>query len=121
MTREFRRFDVVLVDFGDNVIDSEQGGIRPAIIIQNDVGNLYSSTTIVMPFSTKIFKNPNQPTHTLILKGVDKGLKEDSILLGECLRQISKKRIKKYLGKITDPMEKKDIKKVYDANFGEVA
>lgn len=121
MTREFRRFDVVLVDFGDNVIDSEQGGIRPAIIIQNDVGNLYSSTTIVMPFSKKIFKNPNQPTHTLILKGVDKGLKEDSILLGECLRQISKKRIKKYLGKITDPMEKKDIKKVYDANFGEVA
>ena len=120
MTRELKRFDVVLVDFGDNVIDSEQGGIRPAIIIQNDVGNLHSTTTIVMPVSTKI-KNIKQPTHTLILRGEEKGLKEDSIVLGECLRQISKRRIKKYLGKISDPIEKKEIKRVYDANFGEVA
>ncbi len=120
MTRELKRFDIVLVDFGDNVIDSEQGGIRPAIIIQNDIGNLHSSTTIVMPLSTKI-KNLRQPTHTLIKKGVEKGLKEDSIVLGECIRQVSEKRIKKYLGKISDPAEKKEIKRVYDANFGEVA
>lgn len=120
MTRELKRFDIVLVDFGDNVIDSEQGGIRPAIVIQNDVGNLYSTTTIVMPFSTKI-KNIKQPTHTLILRGTEKGLKENSIVLGECLRQISKRRIKKYLGKISDPLEKKEIKRVYDANFGEGA
>ncbi len=118
MTRELKRFDVVLVDFGDNVIDSEQGGIRPAIIIQNDVGNIHSTTTIVMPCSTKI-KNVKQPTHTLILKGVEKGLSEDSIVLGECLRQVSEKRIKKFLGKISNPVEKKAIKRVYDANFGE--
>lgn len=118
MTRELKRFDVVLVDFGDNVIDSEQGGIRPAIIVQNDIGNLHSTTTIVMPFSTKI-KNIKQPTHTLIAKGVKKGLREDSIVLGECLRQISKKRIEKFLGKISDPMEKEEIKRVYYANFGE--
>lgn len=119
MTINLKRFDVVLVNFGKNVIDSEQGGIRPAIIIQNDIGNYHSNTTIVMPLTTKI-KNINQPTHTLIRKGKDKGLKEDSIALGECLRQISEKRIIKYLGKISDKTEKIKIKCVYDANFGEV-
>ncbi len=120
MKQSFKRFDIVLVDFGLNVIDSEQGGIRPAVIIQNDIGYLYSSTAIVMPL-TKQIKNLNQPTHTLIEKGIDKGLVEDSMVLGECMRQISEKRIIKYLGCISDGKEKKEIKRVYDANFGEVA
>ena len=88
MTHDLKRYDIVLVDFGLNVIDSEQGGIRPAVIIQNDVGNFYSSTTIVMPLTSQV-KNLNQPTHTLIEKGNDKGLVEDSMVLGECMRQIS--------------------------------
>ena len=117
MTQELKRFDVVLVNFG-NGIDSEQSGVRPAIIIQNDIGNYFSRTTLVMPLTSK-YKNPNQPTHTLIRKGKDKGLISDSIVLGECLRQVSEKRIKKYLGKITDPDERKEIRRVYEANFGE--
>lgn len=120
MKQNFKRFDVVLVDFGKEAIGSEQGGIRPALIIQNDIGNFYSSTTIVMPLTTQI-KYLNQPTHTLIEKGIDKGLIEDSMVLGECMRQISEKRIIKYLGCISDEIEKKEIKRVYDANFGEVA
>ncbi len=63
---EVKRYDIVQADLSGTV-GSEQGGIRPVLVIQNDVGNLHSSTTIVMPFSTKI-KNPNQPTHTLIRK-----------------------------------------------------
>lgn len=120
MKQRLKRFDIVLVDFGANVIDSEQGGVRPALIIQNDIGNLYSSTTIVMPLTSQI-KNLNQPTHTLIERGNDKGLVEDSMVLGECMRQISEKRIIKYLGCISDEKEKREIKRVYDANFGEVA
>lgn len=120
MTQDLKRYDIVLVDFGLNVIDSEQGGIRPAVIIQNDVGNFYSSTTIVMPLTSQV-KNLNQPTHTLIEKGNEKGLVEDSMVLGECMRQISEKRIIKYLGCISDVKEKKEIRRVYDANFGEVA
>ncbi len=120
MTQDLKRYDIVLVDFGLNVIDSEQGGIRPAVIIQNDVGNFYSSTTIVMPLTSQV-KNLNQPTHTLIEKGNEKGLVEDSMVLGECMRQISEKRIIKYLGYISDVKEKKEIRRVYDANFGEVA
>lgn len=118
MQQVLKRYDVVLVNFGENVIDSEQAGIRPAIVIQNDTGNFFSSTTIVMPLTSKI-KNINQPTHTLIKKGKEKGLVDDSVLLGECMRQISKKRILKFLGRVTSINEKNEIRRVYDANFGE--
>lgn len=118
MKQELKRYDVVLVNFGSAAIDGEQAGIRPAVIIQNNKGNFYSNTTIVIPFTSKQ-KKINQPTHTLIKKGRDKGLIQDSILLGECLRQVSEKRIEKHLGRITDDNEKKEIRRVYDANFGD--
>lgn len=115
---EHKRYDVILVDFGEDTIDSEQSGVRPAIIIQNDIGNFYSKSTIVLPLTTK-HKNLHQPTHTLIKKGKDKGLVKDSMVLGECIRQISEKRIINYLGKITDINEQREIRRVYNANFGE--
>lgn len=117
MKQDLKRFDVVLVNFGCN-IDSEQSGTRPAIIIQNDTGNFFSSTTIVMPLTSKN-KNLNQPTHTLIKKGSDTGLVVDSMLLGECMRQISKKRILKHLGSVTNIFEQQEIRRAYIASFGE--
>lgn len=113
-----KRYDIVQADLS-GAVGSEQGGIRPVLIIQNNVGNLYSPTTIVMPFSTKVFKNPNQPTHTLIKKSVDTGLKMDSILLGEQMRVISNMRIRKKIGTVTDENERNEIRRVYNANFGE--
>lgn len=118
MTNNLKRFDVVLVDFGYGH-ECEQQGIRPAIIIQNDTGNKYSSTTIVMPLTKNIKKNPDQPTHTLIHKDKDNRLLSDSILLGECMRQVSENRILKKLGTINKMEVKKEIKRVYDASFGE--
>jgi len=115
---EVKRYDIVQADLSGTV-GSEQGGIRPVLIIQNDIGNLHSPTTIVMPFSTKVYKNPNQPTHTLIRKSADTGLKKDSILLGEQMRVISNKRIKKKIGSVTDKNERDEIRRVYVANFGE--
>ena len=115
---EVKRYDIVQADLS-GTIGSEQGGVRPVLIIQNDIGNLHSSTTIVIPFSTKTFKNPNQPTHTLIKRSADTGLKEDSVLLGEQIRVISYQRIKKKIGTVTDEYEKKEIRRIYDANFGE--
>ncbi len=115
---EVKRYDIVQADLSGTV-GSEQGGVRPVLIIQNDTGNLHSPTTIVIPFSTKIFKNPNQPTHTLIKRSADTGLKEDSVLLGEQIRVISYQRIKKKIGTVTDEYEKKEIRRIYDANFGE--
>lgn len=111
---EIKRYDIVEADLSP-VIGSEQGGIRPVLVVQNDIGNLYSPTTMVIPFSTKIYKNPNQPTHTLIKKSDDTGLRVDSILLGEQMRMISKQRIKKKIGRVTDSIERKEIHRVYNA------
>lgn len=118
MLQNMKKYDVLLVDFGENTIDSEQSGIRPAVVIQNDIGNFHSSTTIVMPMTSQL-KSLNQSTHTLLKKGAGKGLINDSIVLAECMRQVSKKRIIKYLGKITDINEKREIRRVYEASFGE--
>lgn len=115
---ELKRYDIVQADLSGTV-GSEQGGVRPVLIVQNDIGNLHSPTTIVMPFSTRIFKNPNQPTHTLIRSNADTGLKMDSILLGEQMRVISNKRIKRKIGVVTNEKERKEIRRVYEANFGE--
>ena len=111
---ELKRYDIVQADL-TGAVGSEQGGIRPVLIIQNDIGNTYSPTTMVMPFSTRIFKNPNQPTHTLIRKSADTGLKMDSILLGEQMRVISNQRIKKRIGSVTNPDEINEIRRVYYA------
>lgn len=114
---EVKRYDIVQADLSGTV-GSEQGGVRPVLVIQNDIGNLHSPTTIVMPLSTRV-KNPNQPTHTLIRSSADTGLKIDSILLGEQMRVISNQRIKRKIGVVTDEKEKREIRRVYEANFGE--
>ena len=115
---DIRRYDVVMADLGMTV-GSEQGGKRPVIIIQNDVGNIHSTTTIVIPLSRKVQKNPTQPTHTLLRKNEENGLKEDSIVLGEQVRVISSQRILWKIGCITNKEDKNAIRKAYEANFGE--
>lgn len=114
---DIRRYDIVQADLGQ-VIGSEQGGIRPALIVQNNTGNKFSNTTIIMPLSSKL-KSLNQPTHTLIKRSIDTGLKTDSVLLGEQMRVISNQRIIKKIGTVTDELERMEIRRVYNANFGE--
>ncbi len=114
---DIRRYDIVQADLGET-IGSEQGGIRPVLIIQNDVGNIYSSCTIIMPLSSKL-KSLNMPTHTIIHKSIDNGLKIDSVVLGEQMRVISSQRIIKKIGTVTDKKTRLNIRKVYEANFGE--
>lgn len=115
--QSIKKFDVVLVNFGVNV-GSEQDGERPAIVVQNDIGNYHSPTTLVMPCTTAKGKH-HIPTHTPIRKGRGTGLKENSIVLGECMRQVSEERIIKLLGRITDEKEQLAIKEVYFSNWGE--
>ena len=114
---DIRRYDIVQADLGQ-VVGSEQGGIRPVLIIQNDIGNIHSCTTIVIPLSSRL-KSLNQPTHTLIRKSIDTGLRTDSVLLGEQMRVISNQRIIKKIGSVTDKTEQREIRRVYAANFGE--
>ena len=115
---DIRKYDIVQADLGDTTIGSEQGGKRPVLIVQNDVGNIHSTTTIVIPLSSRV-KSLHQPTHTLIHKSSDTGLKTDSVLLGEQMRVISSQRIIKKIGTVTDENERSEIRRVYEANFGE--
>ena len=114
---DIRRYDIVKADLS-GAVGSEQGGIRPVLIIQNDVGNIHSCTTIVIPLTSKI-KNLNQPTHTLIRSNAFTGLKEDSMVLGEQMRVSSSQRIISKIGTVVDENERMEIRRVYQANFGE--
>lgn len=113
---DIRRYDIVQADLGQT-IGSEQGGVRPVLIIQNDIGNIHSSCTIIMPLSSKL-KLLDMPTHTIIHKGRDNGLKTDSVVLGEQMRVISSQRIIKKIGTVTDKDTRLAIRRVYEANFG---
>ncbi len=82
------------------VIGSEQGGIRPVLVVQNDVGNKYSPTVIVAAVTSQINK-AKLPTHVEIsAKG--HGLTKDSVILLEQLRTIDKKRLREKIGRIDD-------------------
>ncbi|HOQ09183.1 MAG TPA: type II toxin-antitoxin system PemK/MazF family toxin [Syntrophomonadaceae bacterium] len=74
------------------VIGSEQGGIRPVLIVQNDIGNQYSPTTIILAITSQINK-AKLPTH-VELKAKEYGLERDSVILAEQIRTIDKSRLK---------------------------
>lgn len=95
----YRRGDIYLVDLGTNT-GSEQGGCRPVLLLQNDVGNHYGPTLIVSPISSRYWKKSKQPTHSLI-EGID-NLISPSVVLTEQLITIDKVRVLKYLGKVPE-------------------
>lgn len=113
---ELKMFDVVYVDFSDNKIGSEQSGIHPYIIIQNNIGNKHCPTVLGMSL-TSVLKKEYIPTHCIIHKTKQNGLKHDSMLLGETLTQISKERIINKIGSITEENTQNDILNVYIANI----
>ncbi|WP_422446844.1 type II toxin-antitoxin system PemK/MazF family toxin [Thermoanaerobacterium sp. DL9XJH110] len=86
-----RRGDIFYADLNP-VVGSEQGGIRPVLVVQNDVGNKYSPTVIIAAITSQIDK-AKLPTHVEI-KREDYGLEKDSVILLEQLRTIDKRRLK---------------------------
>jgi mRNA interferase MazF len=74
------------------VIGSEQGGVRPVLVVQNDIGNQYSPTTIILAITAQINK-AKLPTH-IELKANIYGLERDSVVLAEQIRTIDKTRLK---------------------------
>ena len=113
---ELKMFDIVYVDFSDNKIGSEQSGIHPYIIIQNNIGNKHCPTVLGMSH-TSVLKKEYMPTHCIIHKTTENGLKHHSMLLGETLTQISKERITNKIGTITEENTQNDILNVYIANI----
>jgi len=94
MNKSILRGDLYYADLNP-VVGSEQGGIRPCLIIQNDVGNKHSPTIIVAAITSKAMKT-TLPTHCILSD--QNGLDRESIVLLEQIRTIDKRRLKEHLG-----------------------
>lgn len=90
-----KRGDIYYADLSP-VIGSEQGGLRPVLIVQNDIGNKYSPTVIAAAITSKMSKT-KLPTH-IDVPSEDAGLAKDSIILLEQIRTIDKKRLREKIG-----------------------
>lgn len=91
MVQQIRRGDIFYANLNP-VVGSEQGGTRPVLILQNDIGNKYSPTTIVAAITSRI-KKGKLPTH-VELSAADHNLEKDSVILLEQIRTIDKRRLK---------------------------
>lgn len=94
-----KRGDIFYADLSP-VIGSEQGGVRPVLVVQNDIGNRYSPTIIIVAITSQINK-AKLPTHVEI-KSSDYGLPKDSVLLLEQIRTIDKRRLEEKIGHVNE-------------------
>ena len=103
---EVNRGDVYYADLSP-VVGSEQGGVRPVLVVQNDVGNRYSPTVIIAAITSQLSK-AKLPTH--IELGKEYGLEKDSVVLLEQIRTVDKRRLKEKVCTIDNiTMQKVDI------------
>ena len=109
-----KRGDIYYADLSP-VVGSEQGGLRPVLIIQNDVGNRYSPTVIATAITSRMGKT-RLPTHIDIY--ADKaGLSKDSVVLLEQIRTLDKQRLKEKMGHLDDTMMS-EINNAIAVSFG---
>ena len=100
------RGEVYLVDFGIGY-GSEQGGVRPAVIVQNNIGNKYSPTITVLPITSKIHKSKGLPTHINIEDVA--GLEKKSSIMAEQITTIDKAKLLSFIGRVTDLNVMKEV------------
>jgi mRNA interferase MazF len=96
------RGDIFFVDFGQ-AVGSEQGNQRPAVVLQNNIGNRHSPTVIVAPMTSK--KKTSMPTHVLVPR--QGNLQFDSLVMTEQVRVIDRSRIGKYVGQVCNELQSK--------------
>ncbi len=99
----------------DPVVGSEQGGIRPVLVVQNDVGNRYSPTVIVLAVTGQVNKN-RLPTHVPIPAGTN-GLAKDSVVLAEQIRTLDKRRLREKIGSL-QPEEMQKVSQAMMVSLG---
>ncbi len=96
-----KRGDIFYADLSP-VVGSEQGGVRPVLVVQNDIGNKFSPTVIVAAITSQINK-AKLPTHIEIMAD-DYGLSKDSVILLEQIRTIDKRRLRERLGRLDEEL-----------------
>ena len=109
-----KRGDIFYADL-DPIIGSEQGGIRPVLIIQNDVGNKHSPTVIAAAITSQREK-AKLPTH-IELRAASCGLSRDSVVLLEQIRTIDKRRLKERMGELDAP-SMSQVNNALEISFG---
>ena len=109
-----RRGDIYYADLSP-VVGSEQGGVRPVLIVQNDVGNRFSPTVIAAAITSQKGK-AKLPTH-ILLESRTTGLSKDSIVLLEQVRTIDKHRLKERMGRVDEP-HMDEIDRALSISFG---
>lgn len=101
MDASVKRGDIFYADLSP-VVGSEQGGTRPVLIVQNDMGNRHSPTVIAAAITSQTGK-ARLPTH-IELTGHDVGLTKDSVVLLEQIRTIDKKRLREHMGRLDESL-----------------
>jgi len=96
-----KRGDIFYADLSP-VVGSEQGGVRPVLVVQNDVGNKFSPTVIISAITSQINK-AKLPTHIEITAD-EYGLAKDSVILLEQIRTIDKRRLKEKIGRLDEEL-----------------
>ena len=96
-----KRGDIYYADLSP-VVGSEQGGLRPVLIIQNDIGNRYSPTVIAAAITSRLGKT-RLPTH-IDINAEKVGLAKNSVVLLEQVRTLDKRRLKEKMGHLDDKM-----------------
>lgn len=109
-----KRGDIFYADLSP-VVGSEQGGVRPVLIVQNDVGNKYSPTVIAAAITSQINK-AKLPTH-IEIGALEYGLQKDSVILLEQIRTIDKKRLREKIGRLDDELMEK-VNEALTVSFG---
>lgn len=113
-----RRGELYYADLSP-VVGSEQGGIRPILIVQNDTGNKYSPTVIAAAVTSKLNK-AKLPTH-IELSAKEFGLPKDSVILLEQIRTLDKRRLKDRIGALSDiQMSRVNTALLISLGFGDV-
>lgn len=108
-----RRGDIYYADLSP-VVGSEQGGIRPVLIVQNDVGNKFSPTVIAAAITSRTGK-ARLPTHIEVV--ASGGLAKDSVILLEQIRTLDKRRLKEKMGHLDDRLMKQ-VNEAISVSFG---
>ncbi len=101
MDNNVRRGDIYYADLSP-VVGSEQGGVRPVLIVQNDIGNRHSPTVIAAAITSQTGK-ARLPTH-ISLSALSCGLPKDSVILLEQIRTLDKRRLREHMGKLDAKM-----------------
>ena len=110
-----KRGDMFYADLSP-VVGSEQGGIRPVLIIQNDTGNKYSPTVIAAAITSQTTKT-KLPTH-IEIGSKEVGLKSESVVLAEQIRTIDKSRLREKIGHIDDEKIMNKVNSAIGISFG---